>query len=132
MKANNTPRKSILIAQSNEDEHSMSKLRSLIFDLLNELELLDQPRAAMKESSLTRADNQISFFEEVSRFEIALIINALERTHGRQVQAARLLDLKVSTLNMKIKRYGIKPRACAYQPTTASVSAITKRTRQST
>ena len=47
----------------------------------------------------------LNFREEVQRFEIKLIQHALTRTHGSQVQAARLLGLKATTLNAKMKRY---------------------------
>ena len=51
----------------------------------------------------------IDLFGEVRRFEMKLIRQALEETDGRQVQAARMLGLKMTTLNEKIKRYGIDP-----------------------
>jgi transcriptional regulator with GAF, ATPase, and Fis domain len=38
-----------------------------------------------------------------------LIRQALEETDGRQVLAAKMLGLKMTTLNEKIKRYGIDP-----------------------
>ena len=47
--------------------------------------------------------------EEVRRFEINLIERALRRTGGNQVRAARMLGMKVTTLNSKIIRYGINP-----------------------
>jgi transcriptional regulator with GAF, ATPase, and Fis domain len=46
---------------------------------------------------------------EVHRFEAELIRSALIRTGGRQRLAARLLGMKVTTLNTKIRRYGIEP-----------------------
>jgi transcriptional regulator with GAF, ATPase, and Fis domain len=49
----------------------------------------------------------IDFYEEVKRFEIDLIRRALIFTSGSQVHAARLLKMKVTTLNSKIKHYGI-------------------------
>ena len=49
----------------------------------------------------------IDFYEEVKRFEIDLIQRALVFTRGSQVRAARLLQLKVTTLNSKIKHYVI-------------------------
>lgn len=45
--------------------------------------------------------------DEVRRFEIDLIQRALTRTHGSQVHAAKLLGLNATTLNSKIKRYGL-------------------------
>lgn len=49
----------------------------------------------------------IKFYDEVERFECELIMRALELTNGHQVRAARLLGLKVTTLNSKVKRYRI-------------------------
>lgn len=44
---------------------------------------------------------------EVRKFEAELIRSALIRTGGRQRRAARLLGMKVTTLNTKIRRYHI-------------------------
>ena len=52
---------------------------------------------------------------EVRRLEIRLIKRALVETNGNQVNAARLLGLKVTTLNAKIKRYGLDPNDVADQ-----------------
>ncbi len=50
----------------------------------------------------------ISFYDEVSRFEIELIRQALDLTGGHQSRAAKLLGLNNTTLNSKIKSYNIK------------------------
>lgn len=50
----------------------------------------------------------ISFYDEVSRFEIELIRKALEFTGGHQSRAAKLLGMNNTTLNSKIKVYNIK------------------------
>ena len=55
------------------------------------------------------AGAQADLQSEVQRFESELICDALRRTGGHQRRAARLLGVKVSTLNAKIKRYGIRP-----------------------
>jgi DNA-binding NtrC family response regulator len=52
-------------------------------------------------------DKGLDFYEAVTRFEIDLIKLALLQTGGHQRQAARLLNLKVTTLNSKIKHYQI-------------------------
>ncbi|MGH9960337.1 MAG: helix-turn-helix domain-containing protein, partial [Pyrinomonadaceae bacterium] len=52
-------------------------------------------------------DKGLDFYEAVTRFEIDLIKLALLQTGGHQRQAARLLNLKVTTLNSKIKHYRI-------------------------
>ncbi len=49
----------------------------------------------------------VDFYAEVTRFETDLIKLALAQSHGNQSQAARLLGLKPTTLNAKIKQYGI-------------------------
>jgi DNA-binding NtrC family response regulator len=49
----------------------------------------------------------IDFYAEVTRFETDLIKLALAQSHGNQSKAARLLGLKPTTLNAKIKQYGI-------------------------
>ncbi|NOT61721.1 MAG: hypothetical protein HOP19_16015, partial [Acidobacteria bacterium] len=50
----------------------------------------------------------ISFYDEVSRFEIELIRRALDITNNHQSKAAKLLCMNNTTLNSKIKVYHIK------------------------
>lgn len=78
-------------------------LKEIALVLIKELETLGdaQPADVGKRS--------INLQEEVRRFEIDLIERALRRTGGNQVRAARLLGMKVTTLNSKIIRYGISP-----------------------
>lgn len=52
-------------------------------------------------------DRGISLRDEVRRFEIGLIQLALKRSGGSQQRAARMLDIKPSTLCAKLKSYGI-------------------------
>lgn len=59
---------------------------------------------------------QVNFFEEIRRFEIALIKRALLQTGGRQNESARLLGVSTSNLNNKIKRFGIPNRVSALTP----------------
>jgi|SRR4051812_5720645 DNA-binding NtrC family response regulator len=47
------------------------------------------------------------FYRSVRQLEVAMITRALELTGGSQVKAAKLLKIKVTTLNSKIKRYKI-------------------------
>ena len=76
----------------------VTSLKVLALMLLTELESL--------ESQLNH-DRTLNLQEEVQRFEAALIRAALIKTGGKQRRAARLLGSKVTTLNTKIKRYGI-------------------------
>lgn len=59
------------------------------------------------QSSLSMDSSELDFYDEVRRFEIFLIKNALRRTKGSQVKAARLLNLNETTLNSKIKNLNI-------------------------
>lgn len=75
-------------------------LKHLALKLLQEAQSLnDTPSLDMR--------NGIDFYEEVQRFEVDLIQRALSLTHGNQKRAARLLKLKATTLNSKVKHYGI-------------------------
>lgn len=56
-------------------------------------------------------ESGIDFYDEVSRFEIFLILRALKHTGGCQSRAAKLLGLRPTTLNSKIKAYNINWRA---------------------
>lgn len=69
--------------------------------------LLDEVKSL---GSMRKVDihDGINFDEEVKSFEILLIERALEQTGGSQLRAARLLNLKHTTLNAKIKRYDIQ------------------------
>jgi DNA-binding NtrC family response regulator len=49
----------------------------------------------------------VDFYEEVAKFEIELIKQALMSTRGNQRAAARLLGMKTTTLNSKVKTYNL-------------------------
>jgi DNA-binding NtrC family response regulator len=63
-------------------------------------------------------ERDLDFYELVRNFETNLIRRALHHTNGIQVQAARLLNIKKSTLNNKIKVYDIQqePRFLSIAP----------------
>ena len=79
-------------------DNKIEALKVLTQALLNELESLS------KASGLENG-HEVTLSDEVRRFEADLIRSALIRTGGRQRRAARLLNMKVATLNAKIKRY---------------------------
>lgn len=81
-------------------ENRLEALRVLSNSIVREVE-------ALKKSKNTVMPGRINLADEVQRFETDLIRCALLRTGGKQRQAARLLNVKVTTLNAKIKRYGI-------------------------
>ena len=77
-------------------------LKELVLRLLCEVQCINDVKVLTLEGG-------VDFYDEVSRFEIDLIKRALLQTGGHQVQAAKLLNLKVTTLNSKIKHYNISP-----------------------
>lgn len=98
-------KKTALSSESNEPlpaalDNRLETLRLLSNSLVREIEALRKGRTAV-------IPNKINLIEEVQRFEKELIRCALLRVGGRQRQAARLLNVKVTTLNAKIRRYGI-------------------------
>ena len=52
-------------------------------------------------------EHGIDFYEEVKKFEIEMIRQALIKVEGNQRAAAQLLGLKHTTLNNKVKLYKI-------------------------
>lgn len=87
------PRKSELA------RHNLDNLREAALTVLKEVEQLA--------SNQPEPDRTLGLQEEVQRYERELIRSALQRTRGNQRRAAKLLGVKVTTLNCKIKRYGI-------------------------
>jgi len=79
----------------------IKSLREITLSLLTELESMESLTAPAPERSLRLGD-------EVKRFEIALIRAALVETQGNQARAARLLGVKHTTLNWKVKRYQLQ------------------------
>ncbi len=89
----------------------VQRLADLAHTLLKEAETLASDKAFTEESNKLRTMNiadGIDFYDEVVRFETNLIKLALERTGRNQAAAARLLHIKPTTLNFKIKLYGIE------------------------
>jgi len=79
--------------------HNLNGLREAAITLLREVESLA--------SKQPHTDRKLGLQEEVQRYETELIREALQRTRGNQRRAAKLLGVKVTTLNCKIKRLGI-------------------------
>ena len=79
-------------------ENRLETLREIALTLLSKVE-------SLRSAQPVRSDRRINLHDEVMRFEIDLIRSALERTGGNQARAARLLGVKTTTLNAKLKRY---------------------------
>ena len=79
--------------------------------LLSEAETLARDKAFTDEAMrLQPLDilGGINFYDEVQRFETHLIRMALTETGGNQARAAKLLGIKATTLNSKIKLFNIE------------------------
>jgi transcriptional regulator with GAF, ATPase, and Fis domain len=90
---------SVLLREAVIDSR-LDALREVALTLLNEVE-------SLRSSQPPRADHSLKLHDEVRKFEIDLIHTALVKTGGNQTRAARLLGVKLTTLNTKIKRYRI-------------------------
>jgi DNA-binding NtrC family response regulator len=96
------------IPEPDENNESSSSSRGIATLKELVLRLLCEVQGIAEVNTLTIGDG-LDFYDEVSRFEIDLIRRALLQTGGHQVHAAKLLNLKVTTLNSKIKHYNISP-----------------------
>ena len=81
-------------------DNRLTTLREVAMTLLREVE-------SLRVTEPYDLVGRVRLCDEVQRFEIELIRSALSRTAGNQTRAARLLGVKLTTLNSKIKRYGI-------------------------
>ncbi|HEX8639415.1 MAG TPA: helix-turn-helix domain-containing protein [Pyrinomonadaceae bacterium] len=111
---NNFEVKSTLVAEDRLSKQRLTNnrvkaLKSLAMMLLHEVEFLED-LTPHKNISLPE-DNLFSLASEVEQFEIEWIRNALIQSRGHQINAAKILGIKMTTLNMKLKRYGIDARA---------------------
>ncbi len=68
----------------------------------------DLEEGAVVPSAASSLPEGVGLYEAVGRYERQLIESALRRAGGVQKQAAKILGLKPTTLNEKIKRLGIR------------------------
>src|SRR4029453_1830606 len=87
------------------DEITVDCLRPEVRDPELAAKMIQQTEGASGDIDIARG---VNFYDEVKRFEIDLILRALEQTGGHQSRAARLLGLNATTLNSKIKSYAIR------------------------
>lgn len=92
-------------------EHRIRQLLLIARALATEIESLQAELAADRFADHGRAldldQDGIDFYREIEDYEIALIKRALHRCDGNQTHAARLLHMKSTTLNAKMKHYGL-------------------------
>ena len=93
------------------DRDRVQRVVDLAAPLLSEGETLARDKAFTDEATRLRPLDilgGIDFYAEVQRFETHLIKMALAETAGNQAKAARLLGIKATTLNSKIKLFNIQ------------------------
>jgi transcriptional regulator with GAF, ATPase, and Fis domain len=81
-------------------ENRLDSLKEVALTLLHEVE-------SLRSAAVPSHDNP-RLLEAVRHFETQLIWAALDKTRGNQSRAAKLLGVKHTTLNAKMKRYGIR------------------------
>lgn len=85
----------------------------LLFEALKSLSLLLMEQVDLLERTPVDVENNVKngtpvcLFSELQRFECNLIRSALIRSMGNQTRAAKMLNLKLTTLNTKIKHFKI-------------------------
>jgi len=87
-----------------DGKRQLGQVKSIAQKLLAELDMIELSDAGSTAGAM-------NFYKEVRRFEKELIIQALMRSDGHQLRAARLLNLNPSTLKAKIKKYNIQSTA---------------------
>ena len=93
--------------------HAIDPSRLLHEKIENLTSLVSSLSAAvddLEQIEIPAIGENFNFYQEVDRFETHLIRSALRLTGGSQVKAARLLKLKATTLNAKIKTLGLLVR----------------------
>jgi DNA-binding NtrC family response regulator len=89
----------------------ISRIKDLANELFEEIDTLARQQAfeeACDAPDKLDFTSPVDFFSEVRRFESRLIKLALEQAGGNQKRAARFLGLPSTTLNHKIKAYGLQ------------------------
>jgi len=89
-----------------EFDRRVEQLVMLSRALANEIEKL-QAEITNHHDEGTAESEGIDFYGAVEHYEIELLTSALNKCHGNQTQAARLLRMKSTTLNAKMKHYGL-------------------------
>lgn len=88
----------------NPVNNRIEALKTLAKLLLHEVETLEEISPPATDQL---KENDVDFSHKIQRYEADLICNALRAVNGNQRKAAKMLGIKNSTLNAKIKRYEI-------------------------
>src|SRR5690349_10945351 len=88
-------------------DEKLAMLKEIAAGLIDEIDGL--LRVQKLDLSFDLGDG-IDLPDEMRKFEMHFIRSALERTGGHQTRAARLLGIRLTTLNQKLKKFGIDAR----------------------
>lgn len=94
--------------------HRLEILRQLAKSIAVEIDEIVGTKEDTSSSEESRGF-EISLDEQIRRFEMDLIRFALFKSGGKQIHAARMLKIKPSTLNSRIKRYRISSDSFRYK-----------------
>ena len=86
-------------------KHSTKPRMSIVKQLLNKLQA---ELETVNETEQIKFGEDFNLYEQTKKFEIDMIRHALYLTNNNQRVAARMLGLNYTTLNSKVKRYGIE------------------------
>jgi DNA-binding NtrC family response regulator len=91
-----------LLVNSLGDEALKGQLDFLRETLLAALDVVEAIRA-----TYVPAGHELQLGEAMKQFEVSLLRAAMFRSQGNQTRAAKLLGVKLTTLNAKLKRHNI-------------------------
>ena len=112
------------ITTESETERRIQQLALLAKALATEVDTLQAELYRDRRQQIDFDKDGLDFYEEVERYEIELIIKALQASSGNQTQAAKLLRMKSTTLNAKMKHYGLTPvRSIPLRPANIQASS---------
>jgi DNA-binding protein Fis len=100
-----------LAVADNPSESRVKRLVDLASSVMREVQILARDKVFAEESTKPQdldVAAGVDFYGEVKRFETALIKLALGEAEGNQARAAKLLGLRATTLNSKIKLNNIE------------------------
>jgi len=98
------------ITTGGESDQRVEQLVTLAKTLVDEIEALQSGLAIQPTIPDTPFDSDketFDFYKEIEQYEIELIRSALQHCSGNQTHAAKLLGMKSTTLNAKMKHYGL-------------------------
>lgn len=95
-----------------QEEEGILTITEVVNSLTKAVSILQTIKQIEGDSSVTTIEEDfpkegLDFYKATKSYEISLIKHALQITKGHQTNAAKLLNLKLSTLNSLIKRYKI-------------------------